>query len=379
MVDEWLGNVPLERAQCVFNYGLQGDRLDTYIERHPRITDLPNLNMYQFGNKYECVMAVRQAVMPAPMSWKYRQRADIDVDRLIVKPYYSLGGRGVHRVNGPEYMTEEERRTHYLQEEITNRRYELRCLAASWVDPQNWLFLKRVHDNGEAELAWNHHNGGRFITVNDPSDALFGRVREDVKKMLPLLGYQFGAVDFIIQNNPGGRLKHFFIEWNLAPGWSMPSTQEWYNNCFLTLKTEPLENIECYEHGMLLEDIKEQGDNTGPYQRRINQLLEDINVPDDERPDDPDIDDDAWDMPDWAEVEARFENGANPVPDQEIVYSLMGGVLVDTPANRYALTDNDMANKYVSIGCENGHNLLLRIGTYSCYCPACGSHMRIQM
>jgi hypothetical protein len=75
--------------------------------------------------------------------------------------------------------------------------------------------------------------------------------------MLPLLRYQFGAVDFIIQNNPGGKLKHFFIEWNLAPGWTIKRTEDWYLDKFSELKNETLDSIEAYESGLLKENIKD--------------------------------------------------------------------------------------------------------------------------
>jgi hypothetical protein len=52
------------------------------------------------------------------------------------------------------------------------------------------------------------------------------------------LNYQFGAVDFIIQNpgEQGQPLKAYFIEWNLCPGWSLEAIKAAYHSSFCELE-----------------------------------------------------------------------------------------------------------------------------------------------
>jgi hypothetical protein len=364
-VDVWLGNVPLNRAQVVFNYGLQGGRLDRYLDQHPAINNLPNLNMHQFGNKYDTVAEVRDAGIRAPMVWKYRDRAGAEQANveLIVKPYYSLGGRDIRTIDSIDDITEEERRTHYIMERIRDRRYELRCICASWIDPKNWRFMKRTHDGGDDVLTWNHHTGGTFVTVNNANTGLFNRVREDVKKLLPLLGYQFGAVDFIVQNNPGGNLRHYFLEWNLAPGWTIERTEEWYKYCFDELAKQSLDQIECYEQGMLLEDTvvkKEDGGlNSGPFDNPYMRVGND----------------DTFEAPDWGQLMARINPAEYEQIPEHLCYSVLGAIVFDTPMTLNTIISENLMHEYQSWVCRLGHRLLVRKANYVGACPACGDEI----
>ena len=242
-IAQTVGSHRISNAHIAVNYGSQGDRLRDYRRRYPNIDRLPMLNERQFGNKYQCVAAAQRAGVPIPASASTVNEMPNDMRNqpMIIKPYYSLGGRDIHRYEGQTVPD-----THYIQEDLSSRRrYEIRVHVFAWMSPESWIFQKRVHDDGEDQLTWNHHTGGRFITINDPSDALFQRVRESCQRLMSTLGYQFGAVDFIICNSGerGAPLPHYFIEWNLAPGFTLDTIRDYYIAAFNALKTLTMDDV----------------------------------------------------------------------------------------------------------------------------------------
>lgn len=252
-IRDQLGNLRITNCHAAINWGLQGEKLAEYRNRYPQIQRLPMLNEKQFGNKFDCVQAVRQAGVSTPDTVRL---GDIEgEDGWIAKPYYSLGGRDIFRLDA-EHRGDQ--RTHYAQKEITNRRYEMRVHCAAWRDPSDWIFQKRVHEDGENQLTWNHHTGGRFVTVNEPTDPLHDRLRKATKTIMRVLGYSFGAVDFIIKN-PGERgqpLEHYFIEFNLAPGWTLDRIRDWYQETF-----EKLEDLTVDDIKFMIEGAQFNGQN----------------------------------------------------------------------------------------------------------------------
>lgn len=241
-----LGNHPIRECHVAVNYGLQGGKLDAYMNQYPAIRRLPILNERQAGNKYECVKLVAKAGVPVPDTYQANEKPDnMDGRRWIIKPYYSLGGRDIEEYQG------EIPNTHYLQERIDNRRYEVRVHAFAWTPPEKWVMQRRVHPDGDNQLAWNEHQGGKFITINNTDDPLFQRIRESTKKAMGALGYQFGAADWIIQN-PGARgakLKHYFVEWNLAPGWTLEHIKQYYMDSFKAIEDVKMDDIHALLDG----------------------------------------------------------------------------------------------------------------------------------
>lgn len=226
-------NNRISECQGAVNWGLQGTRLTEYESRHPAILRMPILNHRQYGNKYDCVVAARENGLAAPASYRAGGNQPITMGgEWIIKPYYSLGGRGIEVYTGQQIP-----HGFYLQERIMNRRYEVRVHAWNWIDPASWVFQKRVHPDGEDQLTWNHHTGGSFITINEPTDPLHDRLRADVARLMAVFGYQFGACDFIICNagERGARLPHYFLEWNLSPGWTLDNTRAAYIEAFREL------------------------------------------------------------------------------------------------------------------------------------------------
>lgn len=248
-IRDWMGNHRIAECHLAFNYGLQGKRLDNYMRAYPQIKRLPIFNLQQCGNKYDHIKLAEEIGVPVPITErKPKERNDWFNFTWIKKPYYSLGGRDIEQWDGEEQIAD----THYVQQLVDNRRYEVRVHAWAWIDPSKWIFQKRVHEEGNAVLAWNHHNGGKFITIDEPNDPLHDRIRDSVKKLMKKFGYQFGAVDFIIQNpgERGAKLKHYFIEWNLAPGWTLDKIEAIYKTHF-----ESMEALDKDAIDMLLEGI----------------------------------------------------------------------------------------------------------------------------
>jgi hypothetical protein len=245
-IERALGRIQINQAHIAVNFGLQGDNLRDYRRRYPAIDRKPMLNRRIFGNKYECVRAAQAAGVAVPESTNART---VSGEGWITKPFYSLGGRDISRWDGGAI-----RDTHYFQKEITNRRYEIRVHAMAWVDPNQWVMQKRVHDDGDTQLTWNHHTGGRFITIENATDGLHNRIRASVITLMRTFGYQFGAVDFIVTNaaHRGDPLPHYFIEWNLAPGWTLDRIRDYYVSSFRALSRMNIDQVhQMLESGQL--------------------------------------------------------------------------------------------------------------------------------
>jgi hypothetical protein len=220
----------------IVNYGLAGDKLEEWrfsAAGEGSIGNAITLNYHVFGNKLECCERVRAGGVPVP---ECKNRRDVYVNQQdwIVKPKISFGGRGI-----ASYIGQAVTSSQYLQKRITNRRYELRVHAIKWLPIAEWLVSKRTHPDGEAQLTWNHHQGGSFsnIAMDESNTGVFKRAKEHAKKAIMTLGYDFSAVDFIVQNAPTGvrELPVWFIEANLAPGFTTDRTREFYFNAFLKL------------------------------------------------------------------------------------------------------------------------------------------------
>jgi hypothetical protein len=279
-----LDNTSISEADGIVNFGLQGSRLDNYLSRYPAVRQMPMLNARQFGNKLECVLSAIEEGVSAPDSFHPSMNRPTRNQHMgwLLKPYYSFGGRDIYEWRGGPLPD-----THYLQRRVANRRYEIRVHAWTWIDPNQWVFQKRVHENGEDTLAWNHHNGGRFITINEPVDPLHNRIRTDVQTLASKFNYQFGAVDFIVQNacRRGEPLPHYFIEWNLAPGWTLDHVRDSYFQAFTELQQMTVEQFTWFAQGLVHTVTP---DSIAPYPMPRGNEQRWVHVPD--SPDDEDLD-----------------------------------------------------------------------------------------
>lgn len=361
-----LGTHTIAESHIAVNWGLQGDGLRDYRHRYPSITRKPMLNERQFGNKYQCVEAARAADVPVPESFATTPE-HINTKAWIRKPYYSLGGRDIHR------YTENDRlpNTHYLQEDLSERRrYEVRVHAMAWVPPEQWIMQKRVHEDGESQLTWNHHTGGRFITIENTNDPLFVRIRESVITLMRTLNYQFGAVDFIVCNagERGRPLPHYFIEWNLAPGWTLDHVRDYYISSFRQLSRMELDDVTMMIEGGMLNGAPALTVETQEAQAPRRVVQQD-------------------DTPNFTEITERFaqalepEIQAQPEPEPRRVEVVSSRVIPEQPtveddAARYAAMMADMAdNMNFCPQCGRGVNTDI-FGAMPRFCPGCGQQVR---
>ena len=194
--------------------------------------DIQKINCIPFPNKYTACMFIGNetdvAIPEVRLSPPYKK----DKALWIVKPLRSFAGKNISEWDGEKIPKE-----FYFQKRIQNRRYELRVHAFSWMNPSNWIVQKRTHPDGDSQLTWNHHTGGYFTTIEngEGNTGVFKRAKESAKKVIELLGYSFGAVDFIVSNDDKP-LVPYFIEVNAAPGFSIEQMIDYYNNAFSLLK-----------------------------------------------------------------------------------------------------------------------------------------------
>jgi hypothetical protein len=237
-------------ADVVINYGVQGNRLKDYISRYPGFLNHPGrlfLNLYQYGNKLKCIQQVCESVLCPPSTSDKDSWMINNTDEWIAKPYWSIGGRNI--VPAREYIDNGGPQKCYFQKSLQHdRAFEIRVHYFKWMDKSTWFVQKKTHKEGNDALTWNHHTGGKFTSINSSrkkyspnahNEGAFGKAKDAAELAGPLLGYQFGAADFIADYE--GNV--YFLEWNLAPGITIDACQEYYYNAFRVLRDMSYDNI----------------------------------------------------------------------------------------------------------------------------------------
>lgn len=217
------------------------------------------------GEMRACVPpALRDRVLNANLTFdKFRQNeiladAGVSVPRsftvfpntcvVIKKPYHSYQGRGI------EVVTKAASGRYYYQELITKRR-EFRAHAATWFDPVVFTIQeKKPKEHGrrghvpdaEDRLCWNLENGWWYTRSTVPENhklkcasvPLFKRVSDITVRALEALGYDYGAVDIIMDN----ARKLYILEVNSTPGIKGPS-KDIYRQVFQVLVKDVKEGL----------------------------------------------------------------------------------------------------------------------------------------
>ena len=216
---------PSVLPDAIVNYGLAGDRLDSFYRKFPSARKIPMVNKTIGYSKLNVCNRVKRIDIRVPESKLTLSSADNTAD-WIEKRINSIGGIGICKARGKKSISGK-----YYQEFIGKRVYELRVHAFLWIPEVEWRVQKRL--GSAEEIAWNYKNGGHFVTVHNPrSYKTFIKAEEVSKKVLELLGMSFGAVDFLVDNN----YEVYFIEVNSAPGFSELS-KPIYVDAFSKLKT----------------------------------------------------------------------------------------------------------------------------------------------
>ena len=208
----------------LINYGLNKDRLATFFKMYPSARKTPILNRYVGYSKFKVVQRAASQDVTAPETKLSLSIKDKKAN-WIEKRVNSIGGKGICWARKKGQIQGK-----YYQQFIKNRIYEIRVHAFKWLPQDKWSVQKRY--GSDNEIAWNYSNGGHFATVRNPqSYNVFREAAEVSNKILTMLGMNFGAVDFIVDNG----YKLYFIEINSAPGFTELS-KKIYVNAFDSLK-----------------------------------------------------------------------------------------------------------------------------------------------
>lgn len=197
-------------AKLIINYGIGGTSLSNLLKKLKTPDNVPVANRYVGLSKLHVVkkMATYDVLVPeSKLSLSPKDK----LSDWIEKKIYSAQGNGIIAARGRETIPGK-----YYQKMVTDRKYELRVHAFSWLPQSSWKIDKRI---GPADqIAWNFHKGGHFQSVSEQSgnQGVFNKAKDISKKVLDVLGMSFGAVDFIVDKSLG----LYFIEVNSSPGFS---------------------------------------------------------------------------------------------------------------------------------------------------------------
>lgn len=228
----------VNNTSCIVNYGLFNSHNPELGQRQ----NIPVINQNWAGNKLECLRKVSQAGVVIPETAAERPFCD---STWIIKPLNSRRGQGIEVYTPGRHVNENE----YLQKRVEHRCYELRVQCAAWLPLDKWKVIKRTNRNGNNELAWNRDSTleiNSHISLEESNTGVFRRAKEMAQKAMIALGYQFGAVDFIVARPPGhsGPLPVYFLEFNTEPCCvDTTPTKEWYLAAFRKLAEMPREAV----------------------------------------------------------------------------------------------------------------------------------------
>ncbi len=214
-------------AKCdiVVNYGVAGKKLKLFSRKHPSIANKPIINKFIGCSKYKAVKDAEERDILVPETRLSLLRTQKKKD-FLTKKMHSQGGKGIIIAKTRVSLADK-----YYQKFVSDRKYELRVHAFSWMDQADWLLQKRLGDKDQ--IAWNYSKGGTFQTVhNSERYQLFKRAKEISSEILKIRHMAFGAVDFIVTDTRD----IVFLEINSAPGFTELS-KGMYINAFNTLSS----------------------------------------------------------------------------------------------------------------------------------------------
>jgi hypothetical protein len=221
----------IAKSDIIINYGLAGKALESFFNRYKSSRNIPMINRFIGCSKYTAIKDAESEGILVPES-----RMSLG----ILSPTKGWIEKRIHSSQGIGIKAATRRSTipgKYYQKMITDRKFELRVHAFLWLSESEWSMQKRV---GPADqIAWNFHQGGRFITVKNPNGyAVFKNAKEIAKKILEVRHMAFGAVDLIVTNN----MEVYFIEVNSSPGFTELSGPIYFS-AMTALKSMPYKNV----------------------------------------------------------------------------------------------------------------------------------------
>jgi hypothetical protein len=220
------------KIQILINYGLAGKYLADYYTKTPSARTIPTLNRYIGRSKYGAIKDARKAHILVPETTLTLSKS-VTIDEWIEKKIHSVRGIGICKATKKRKIIKNK----YFQKFIQNRNYELRVHAFRWTT--GWAIQKRI--GPPDKIAWNFHQGGRFITIKNPNVGIFSEACKIAEKILKIRKMAFGAVDFIIDKD----LNIYFIEINSAPGFTNLSDKI-YIDAFNRLKKLKINDVKDF-------------------------------------------------------------------------------------------------------------------------------------
>jgi len=225
-------------------------------------SDLPIINKNLVTNKLEAQRKMEaEGVGEHILVWRRQEPSfadhERDPDRWMVKPYASQGGAGIHTYEGGRVNTH-----FYLQKKV-NKVREFRAHVGLWLNnpvftiqekkPKPELWGERMFDHDSYEwpatsaqrerlpLTWNINSGFYLRRTTTPWDRadkvnrfpLLRRIEEVAIKAVRALGYQYGAVDILMDDNRW----LWVVEVNSHPAIKNPTSKEIYIEVLEPLKT----------------------------------------------------------------------------------------------------------------------------------------------
>jgi hypothetical protein len=229
-------------------------------------SDLPIINKNLITNKLEAQRRMEgEGVGEHILVWRRQEPSFADhnrePDRWVIKPYASQGGAGIRTYEGGRLNSH-----FYLQKKV-NKVREFRAHVGLWLNnpvftiqekkpkPELWESLEASNEvwfgdyrwpiNEEERsffpLTWNINSGFYLRRSTTPWNreekvnrfGLYRRIEEVAVKAVKALGYQYGAVDMLMDDNRW----LWVVEINSHPAIKNPTSKEVYIEALEPLKT----------------------------------------------------------------------------------------------------------------------------------------------
>jgi hypothetical protein len=225
------GRSATQELNGVFNCSYTPPQMRDRVYRrwHYVEIDLPIINKKLIANKLEAQQKMEaEEVGEHILTWRRQEPSsaahDRDPNRWIIKPYASQGGAGIRTYEGGRLNS-----AFYLQKRV-NKLREFRAHVGLWLNfpvftiqekkpkPELWQEVlsdspyqwpaTRYHRE-RLPLTWNINSGFYLRRSTTPEDRaeklsrfpLFRRIEEVAIKAVRALGYQYGAVDILMDED----------------------------------------------------------------------------------------------------------------------------------------------------------------------------------
>ena len=266
-----MGRSRAHELDGVFNCSFTQSQMQESVYRRWSYTslDLPIINKTLVTNKLEAQRKMEaEGAREHILTWRRQEPSSADHDRSpdlwVVKPYASQGGVGIRTYEGGRLNT------HYYLQKRVNKLREFRAHVGLWLNfpvftiqekkpkPELWedciipaeaVFTSDTDYRWPAyeeqrerlPLTWNVNSGFYLRRATTPEDRaeklsrfpLFRRIEEVAIKAVKALGYQYGAVDILMDDDRN----LWVVEINSHPAIKNEMSKALYINALEPLKT----------------------------------------------------------------------------------------------------------------------------------------------